>query len=125
LLVRSKDGESWALKAMVTRQLLVREEAIAAGYRWAGMGDRLLIPQGYDANRMTGQRGMFYLYQVYMEEYDDDGNLPSADPVHRPGRQRPDQGGRRLGVERGRARPLRRVGHRRPVLGLLRRDVAL
>jgi hypothetical protein len=51
LLVRSKDGESWALKAMVTRQLLVREEAIAAGYRWAGMGDRLLIPQGYDANR--------------------------------------------------------------------------
>jgi hypothetical protein len=73
LLVRSKDGESWALKAMVTRQLLVREEAIAAGYRWAGMGDRLLIPQGYDANRNTGQRGMMYLYQVYMEEYDDDG----------------------------------------------------
>lgn len=73
ILVRSKDGEHWALKAMVTRQLLAREEAISQGYRWRGMGDRLLIPQGFDANRMSGQRGMFYLYQMYMTEYDDDG----------------------------------------------------
>lgn len=73
LLVRSKDGEAWALKAMVTRQLLGREDAIKAGYRWAGMGDRLLLPLGYDAGRMSGQRGLFYLYQMYLEEYDDDG----------------------------------------------------
>lgn len=73
LLVRSKDGEHWTPKAMVTRQLLAVEEAVAAGYRWAGMGDRLLLPAGYDKSRMSGQRGMFYLYQMYMEEYDDDG----------------------------------------------------
>lgn len=73
ILIRSKDGEHWALKAMVTRQLLVREEAIAAGYRWRGMGDRLLVPQGYDASRKTGQRGQMYLYQFYMEEHDDEG----------------------------------------------------
>lgn len=73
LLVRSKDGERWALRSMITRQLLGVEEAQRAGYRWAGMGDRLLLPMGDDANRMSGQRGMFYLYQLYMEEYDDAG----------------------------------------------------
>lgn len=73
ILTRSKDDDQWQLVAMVTRQLLAREEAIKQGYRWKGMGDRLLVPQGDEDGRFSGQRGMFYVYQCYLVEYDDAG----------------------------------------------------
>jgi len=73
LLVRSREDGQWALAAMVCRTLLVREEAIKQGYRWTGMGDRLLVPTGSDRSKLAGQRGMVFVYQCFMTETDADG----------------------------------------------------
>lgn len=70
--VRSKDDSEWTLVSMVTRTRLKREEAIRQGYTWKGMGDRLLVPQGRDAQQ-GAQHGMMDLLQMYTVEKDDDG----------------------------------------------------
>lgn len=65
-LTRGTGRDRWATYAMLERTLYYPDELLQKGYGWRGMGDRLLIPQGFDATRSTGQNGMFYLYTLYM-----------------------------------------------------------
>lgn len=71
-LLRGTKRSRWKLHALVERTLYYPEELLANGYGWQGMGDRQLIPQGYDALRGTGQNGMFYLYTLYLVHVDED-----------------------------------------------------
>lgn len=79
-LVRGTRRERWRLHALVERTLYYPEELLENGYGWRGMGDRLLIPQGFDATRTTGQNGMWYLYTLYTVYVDPD----DPDKVRRP-----------------------------------------
>lgn len=65
-LTRGTGRNRWKVFALLERTLYYPEELIGDGYGWVGMGDRLLIPQGFDATRETGQNGCFYLYTLYM-----------------------------------------------------------
>lgn len=73
-LTRGTKRDRWKLLALLERTLYYPEELLRQGYGWAGMGDRALVPQGFDATRTSGQDGMFYLYTLYMvnEEYDEE-----------------------------------------------------
>lgn len=69
---RGKGAQRWELAALVERALFYPEE-LPASFGWKGMGDRALIPQGFDASRTTGQDGQWYLYTAYFTWIDDDG----------------------------------------------------
>ena len=69
-LTRGTKRGRWKLHALIERTLYYPEELIEQGYGWDGMGDRLLVPQGFDAARNTGQQGMFYIYTLYLVHTD-------------------------------------------------------
>jgi hypothetical protein len=69
---RGKGSQRWTLTALVERALFYPEE-LPASFGWRGMGDRHLIPQGYDSSRASGQDGQWYLYTAYFTWVDDDG----------------------------------------------------
>lgn len=71
-LVRGTKKDRWKLYALAERTLYYPEELIEQGYGWRGLGDRALIPQGFDATRTSGQNGMFYLYTLYLVHTDKD-----------------------------------------------------
>jgi hypothetical protein len=52
-LTRGTKRGRWKLFAMVERTLYYSEELLEKGYGWQGMGDRALIPQGYDPTRIS------------------------------------------------------------------------
>jgi len=79
-LVRGTKRERWKLHALIERTLYYPEELLEQGYGWQGMGDRLLVPQGYDALRQTGQNGQFYLYTLYTVYVDPE----DPDKIRRP-----------------------------------------
>ena len=54
-LTRGTKRGRWKLHALVERTLYYPEELLQNGYGWRGMGDRLLIPQGFDATRTTAR----------------------------------------------------------------------
>jgi hypothetical protein len=62
---RSTDNKRWDLIAAVERRLVYPED-LEAEYGWKNMGDRALIPTGFDESRTTGQYGQFYLYIAYL-----------------------------------------------------------
>lgn len=64
-LTRGTGRERWKISAMLERTLYYPEELLQKGYGWRGMGDRLLVPQGFDASRASGQNGMYYMYTLY------------------------------------------------------------
>lgn len=74
VFVRGKANDAWELRALVERTLYYPEDAIAEGYGWRGMGDRLLVPLAYEADgsRMTvsegeiGEQGQIYKYTAYL-----------------------------------------------------------
>lgn len=68
---RSKDGRRWELFAAVERRLVYPED-LQHDYGWVGMGDRELVPTGFDEHRTTGQYGQLYLYIAYLVHTDKD-----------------------------------------------------
>jgi hypothetical protein len=64
-LLKGTGRDRWIPFALLERTLYYPEELLQKGYGWRGMGDRLLIPQGFDATRTTGQNGMWYVYTLY------------------------------------------------------------
>ena len=69
-LTRGTKRGRWKVHALIERTLYYPEELLAQGMGWRGMGDRALIPQGFDATRQTGQQGMWYLYTLYIVDVD-------------------------------------------------------
>lgn len=63
-LTRGKGRRRWELHHLSTRELFYPED-LPMSIGWRGMGDMALIPQGYRADRTTGQHGQWYLYTLY------------------------------------------------------------
>lgn len=80
---RGRRRERWELVALVERALYEPWELLDAkdGYRWVGMGDRRLVPQGYrdDGSAYSipeneiGQGGQVYVYTAYLPVKDKEG----------------------------------------------------
>lgn len=79
-LTRGTKKDRWKLVALVERTLYWPSE-LEQDYGWLGMGDRTLIPQGFDPLRETGQNGMFYLYTLYMVWQDPDDPKKIRRPI--------------------------------------------
>lgn len=82
-LTRGTKRDRWRPVALIERTLYYPEDLITSGYGWRGMGDRLLIPHGFDATRTTGQNGMFYLYTLYLTWTDPEDRRKGRRPIER------------------------------------------
>lgn len=71
LFTRGQGNERWRLAGLVERASFYPEE-LPSKFGWRGMGDRALIPQGFDSTRTTGNEGQWYLYTAYFTYVDED-----------------------------------------------------
>lgn len=70
ILKRARNKDRWECAALISRELMLPEELVEAGYGWPGLGDRLLVPMAYNADGSSvtltpeefGAESMVYLY---------------------------------------------------------------
>lgn len=83
-LVRGTGRERWRTVALLERTLYSSEDLLQQGYGWKGMGNRALIPQGYEEGRTEGQNGLLYLYTLYTTWTDPEEMRRTGRRVERP-----------------------------------------
>lgn len=68
ILGRGRGAERWSTLGLIIRTLYEPEELLQAGFLWEGMHRRLL-PRGFDAERLYGNDGQLYLYELYATDH--------------------------------------------------------
>lgn len=70
ILARGTGRRPFECRGLVTRTLYDQEELIRIGFQWNRMGDKALIPRGYESGNPAGRDNQLYLYEAYLTHYD-------------------------------------------------------